>query len=384
LLGGGRFTQRFLLTCAAGFEDISAIEAEALGGRVLGIRDGRIIVEGDVRLIYRLNAWARTAHRILLLLGVFRVGGLDDIRERASGIEYDLIGPGRSFAVRGEVNGVHGFTPGDVTSTVARAVMGSRGSSGGVRPRIDTADPDVVIRADVIGEELFISVDTTGESLHVREWRRFNHPSSIMPSLAYALVMFAGWRGGPLLDTFTGGATIPIEAALRWIGRTVHEHREYAYRRLPIYDPSMEAEERRDDPDPLPDTPRPGDIRGLEVNPKYYSGAMKNVESAGVSGAVSISLADSTRWEPDRRFPFIVTNPPYGISPGGRKRVAGLYRRFASRLPAMLEPDGVVVAITTEHRQMAAALSAAGLRILDGRRGRHGNLWVGAVKAALF
>jgi Predicted N6-adenine-specific DNA methylase len=94
-------------------------------------------------------------------------------------------------------------------------------------------------------------------------------------------------------------------------------------------------------------------------------------------------LGDSLRWRPERRFRFVVTNPPYGVRSGGRKRVAGLYRRFASRLPEILEPGGIAVAVTTEHRQMAEALSSAGLRVLEVRKGRHGRLWVGAVKAAL-
>ncbi|MGC8556344.1 MAG: THUMP domain-containing protein, partial [Conexivisphaera sp.] len=286
-------------------------------------------------------------------------------------------------AVRSERSGVHPFTSVDVASTVGSAVIRSCESSRGERPSVNLEDPDVIVRADLVGEELFLSLDTTGESLHVREWRRFNHPSSIKPTLASALVRFSGWRGGPLLDPFAGGATIPVEAALRWAGMRVHDRRAYAYRRLRIYDPAVEAEERGSNPSPLPDPPAPGSIVGLEVNPKYYAGALKNVESAGVSGIVELSLADSTRWSPSRRFPFVVTNPPYGIRSGGRKRVVGLYRRFASRLPEILEPGGVVVAVTTEHRQMAAALSSAGLRLLDRRLGRHGSLWVGAVKAAL-
>jgi len=369
---------QFLLTCTTGFEEISAAEAEELGAHPVELREGRVIVEGGARLMYRLNAWARTIHRVLLLVGRFRVEDLRDVRDAGSGIDCGIIGHGRTFAVRSERSGVHPFTSMDVASTVGSAVLAACSGT-----RVDLEDPDVIIRADVVGPELFLSIDTTGESLHIREWRRFNHPSSIKPSLASALIRLSGWRGDSLLDAFAGGATIPIEAALRWMGRRVHERRDYAYRRLPMYDPAAEEEERGSDPSPLPVPPRAGEIVGVEVKPKYYEGALKNLDASGTSGIVRMILGDSLRWRPERRFRFVVTNPPYGVRSGGRKRVAGLYRRFASRLPEILEPGGIAVAVTTEHRQMAEALSSAGLRVLEVRKGRHGRLWGGAVKGAL-
>ena len=373
-----------ILTCHSGFEDIVAKEAEGFGARPVELRMGRVIVEGDLELIYRFNAWSRTAHRVLLMLDRFRVHGLREIYEAASSVDYGFMRPGQSFAVHGERHGVHPFTSIDVAATVGRAVMDSYRRSRGAELRVNLGSPDVIIEADLVHDELFLSLDTTGESLHIREWRRYNHPSSIKPSLSQVLLMFSGWRGSPLLDPFTGGATIPIEAALRWLNAPTHADRDYAYRRLPFYDPEVERMERDSHPDPIDEPPCNGCVVGVELSLKHYKGALKNVAAAGVSDVVDLVHGDSMRWEQKARFPYIVTNPPYGIRSGGRKRVVGLYERFARHIPRLLEKDGVVVTVTTEHKQMKRALESAGLSVIDERHGRHGRLWVKAIKAVLL
>lgn len=373
-----------ILTCHSGFEDIVAKEAEGFDSRPVELREGRVIVEGDLELIYRFNTWSRTAHRVLLLLDRFRVHGLREIYEAASSVDYSFMRSEQSFAVHGERHGVHPFTSVDVAATVGQAVIDSYRRSKGMKLKVDLGSPDVMIEADLVHDELFLSLDTTGGSLHVRKWRRYNHPSSIKPSLSQTLLIFSGWRGSPLLDPFTGGATIPIEAALRWLNAPTHTDRNYAYRKLSFYDPEVERWERSSHPDPIDEPPCSGCIVGVELNLKHHKGALKNVKEAGVSKVVDIVHDDSMRWEPGARFPYIVTNPPYGIRSGRKKHVVGLYERFARRLPRLLEKDGVVVIVTTEHKQMRRALESAGLSVIDERHGRHGKLWVKAMKAVLL
>lgn len=360
------------------------MELAELGVKTKEIREGRVVAEGDTNLVYRLNTWSRTSHRVLIVLGRFnKVYSLKDVYEVASSIDYTFIRPSQTFAVRSERHGVHSFTSIDIASVVGQSVIDSYKSSRKTRLKVNLDNPDVVIAADLIHDELFISVDTTGQSLHIREWRRYNHPSALKPSLSYALVLMSGWKADRLLDPFTGGATIPIEAALRWLNKPVHENREYQYRRLSFYDPVEEKKERSSHPSPIHESPRGGSIKGLEISPKHIKGALKNVKEAGVEEVVSLELADCTRWNPAEKYPYLVTNPPYGIRSGRKKYVAKLYDRFARSAKKLMEKDGILVAITTEHKQLKEALLREGFRVLSELHGRHGKLWVKAIKATL-
>jgi tRNA (guanine6-N2)-methyltransferase len=272
------------------------------------------------------------------VLGRFkRVYSLKDVYDAASSLEYDFIRSDQTFAVRSERHGIHEFTSIDIAATVGQSVIDSYKSRKGLRLRVNLDNPDVVIAADLIYDELFVSIDTTGQSLHIREWRRYNHPGALKPSLSYALVLMSGWRADRLLDPFTGGATIPIEAALRWMNKPVHENKNYQYRKLSLYDPAEEKKEMEDHPDPISEPVVAGSIKGIEISPKHIRGALKNVREAGAERVVSLELADSTRWVPNQKYPYLVTNPPYGIRSGRKKYVVRLYERFARHARKLLE-----------------------------------------------
>lgn len=364
----------FIITCHTGFEEYTEEEARELGCLIKERRDGRVIVEGNLNRMYALIRYARTAHKVILLFDRTRARNLDEIYSRVRAIDFSFIRPEQKFAVRSERSGLHDFTSIDIAKVAGQAVIDSYMQDRGVRLSVDLDEPDVVITVDLIGEELFIGVDTTGESLHIREYRRYNHPSAIKPSLASALLRMAGWNGGSLLDPFTGGATIPIEAALRAKGRPLHEKKQYLYRNLSFYSEEEEANVLGTSPFPC------SKIVGIEKVFKHYRGAVKNVREAGVSDLVKVFYEDMVQYRPEEPFEFIVSNPPYGIRSGRRDKVQILYRLFADRLPRLLRGGGIAVLISTEHKPLKEILQERGYRIIKENSGRHGKLWVKALK----
>jgi tRNA (guanine6-N2)-methyltransferase len=368
----------FIITCHTGFEEYSEEEAMELGANVLQRREGRIIIEGSLDLIYSLNGFGRTFHKVILLVSRANVKSLEDIYRTIRSLDFSFIGKGQTFAVRSERSGLHSFTSLDMVREAGRAIIDSYLTTKGTRLKVDLDRPDVIITADLIGDELFVGVDTTGESLHIREYRRYNHPSALKPSLASALIRMSGWRGEPLLDPFTGGATIPIEAALRAKAAPVRKRKEFMYRRLSFYNREEEVkilERPRIKPFPVTN------IVGIEKKYKHYKGALKNVETAEVEGFVKILYEDSLKYRPKEPFDFIITNPPYGIKSGRKDKVLILYRLFLSRLPNLLKEGGKFVLITTEHKPLKRLLEEEGYRILKENMGRHGKLWVKAFLA---
>ncbi|MFP3224507.1 MAG: tRNA (guanine(6)-N2)-methyltransferase [Nitrososphaeria archaeon] len=365
-----------LATAIRGFEEYSAYEAELLGCRAVETRQARVVLEGDYSCVYVLNNFARTVNKILLLLSRETVQNLDDIYNKALSIDYSFIKPDQSFAVRSERSGIHEFTSLDIARVVGQAIIDSYQRSTGKILKVNLDEPDVEIEADLIGNELFISINTTGNGLNFREYRVYNHPSSLKPTLASSLIIMSQWEGSSFIDPFTGGATIPIEAALYAKSSLVKPSGNFLYKKLSFYDDKAEEEA-------LKKVGKKFDLKdkivGVEISRKHFTGALKNVSAANLGESIDIILGDSIKIDFQRKFKFLVSNPPYGIRSGRKEKVLKIYELFVKRMDKILEDKARGVMITTEYKKLTELLGERGYKVLKVNTGLHGKLWVGAV-----
>ncbi len=101
----------------------------------------------------------------------------------------------------------------------------------GERPSIDKERPDVRVHAYLTEREATLYLDTSGEALFKRGWRREADVAPLRENLAAGVLALAGWAPGtPLLDPMCGAGTIAIEAALDAAG---HRAGHAAHVRLP-------------------------------------------------------------------------------------------------------------------------------------------------------
>ena len=64
-------------------------------------------------------------------------------------------------------------------------------------------------------DEVTVGLDSTGESLHKRGYRKLTAKAPIAENLAAALIQLTPWNGSRILvDPFCGSGTLPIEAAM--------------------------------------------------------------------------------------------------------------------------------------------------------------------------
>ncbi len=367
---------KVLVTTIRGFEEYSAQEAKQLGCKVLELRQARVLLEGDERCIYVLNNFARTVNKVLILLRRDIVENLEDIYKKAFSLDYSFIRPEQSFAVRSERSGIHDFASIDIARVVGQAVIDSYQKDTGKKIKVDLDEPDVEIEADLIENELFISVNTTGNGLNFREYRVYNHPSSLKPTLATALVIMSQWDGSRLVDPFTGGATIPIEAALYALSSPVRPSGNFKYKMLSFYDRSQEEVILKNACKKFEVQEK---IVGIEISYKHFTGATKNVSSANLNEYIELIFGDSINVQFNERFKFLISNPPYGIRSGRKEKVLKIYELFVKKLDKVLEEGGQGVMITTEYKKLSEFLNERGYRILKINTGLHGKLWVGAL-----
>jgi tRNA (guanine6-N2)-methyltransferase len=366
---------KFMATTIEGLEDLMAKEVEELGGRVDEVKHARVFFEGQMDLMYRVNIRSRCLHKLMLVLGRGRARCLNEIYQLAKSIDYsEVMRLDQSFAVRTTRVGEHEYTSIDVSAVVGQAIVDGFTETKGARPCVDLKNPDVEIGVYVKDDEVVIGVNTTGESLHKRNYRVYDHPAALKTTLAAGMLMLSDWRGEGLLDPMCGGGTIIIEAAL--MARRFPPgffRKSLAFTKLVLYDPKAHREEIER---ALEEANRENyEIYGFDVSPKHVAGARLNASSAGVHDTISLDVRDATKRETYKGLDVkhVVMNPPYGIRQSRPKAIKDLYAKFLRALSDEL--SGVTLTIITGFsRAFEGALEGVGHDVLDARDVKHGDL----------
>lgn len=366
---------RFMATTVEGLEDVAAKEVEGLGGRIAEVGSARVFFDGPLGLMYRVNIRARCVHKLLLVLGRGCARGLDEIYRFAKSIDYfEVMSLDQSFAVRTTRVGEHGYTSVEVSAAVGQAIVDSFKESRGSRPRVNLREPDVEVGVYVKDDDVVVGVNTTGESLHRRNYRVYDHPAALKTTLAAGMLMLSGWREEGLLDPMCGGGTIAIEAAL--MARRFPPgffRRRLAFTKLALYDPRAHGEELER---ALEEANKGSyEIYGFDVSPKHVAGARLNASSAGVEDTISFDVRDATRRETYEGLDVrhVVVNPPYGVRQGRPKVLKDLYARFLKSVSDEL--SGVTLtAIVSSWRTFEGALEGIDYDLLSVRSVKHGDL----------
>lgn len=358
----------FFATTMTGIEDIAAREVEELLGCKAMTDIGKVFYRSDLDSVYILNIAARTLNKVMLNLRRAHFKNLDEIYKLSREIDYSwLIDPNQSFAVRSERMGSHDFTSIEVSRVVGQAIIDSYLETSKVRLRVNLDSPDVEIYCLVREEEFLMGVNLTGESLHKRGYRVYEHPAAIKPTLAAAMLFLSGWRGeGRLIDPMCGGATIPIEAA--YIARNIAPNRyrrEYNFLKLKLFSPlefnHVKESILKKEKD------RGFKVYGMEKYRVHLDGGMRNAEEAGVLKDIRFKLGDATVASdyPETSFDFFVVNPPYGIRMTPRRiRLERLYELFL-RAVKEVSDNSILVLITAAKKKFRKALEKVDLDVLN-------------------
>ena len=246
------------------------------------------------RIVREISIPPESIERIIMLLGSTKIAkkreGLHAIYKYCLKLPFEyFITPHTRIAVISQREGNQEYTSLDISRVVGQAIIDRIINEYGIRPPVDLDYPDIAIYAEVMNDTFIVGIDTTWPyALHNRDYRKYIHPSSLRPTIAYALVKLSRARDKELiLDPMCGGGTILIEATLTF--------------------PHLKA-------------------FGMDINQVFVKGAFKNVSAAGVKGRVILKVGDARILDkefPNVEFDRIITDPQYGI----RMRPRGL-RKF--------------------------------------------------------
>lgn len=310
---------RFLLPCIEGIEDVVAADALDLGASSAATLRGRVLAEADADFLYRANLAHPTASRVLLVLNDGPVSELADVARLVADVAWEeAFDVSRRFAADCVRSGEHSFTSLDVKRATGDAVIRRFQQATGTRPPVDLNEPGVVVHVYVGEGHAHVALDTSGDALHKRAYRVYQHPAPVVPTLASALVRLSGWRSGLLFDPLCGSGTIPIEADFRGRGRAVNLARPaWGFQALRLHDPERFEDARFGLACAMDDEAPP--ILGNDRNARHAEGARASAAAAGASRAVRFTNEDFNRLARPDGLAALVTNPPWGLRLTGRK-----------------------------------------------------------------
>jgi putative N6-adenine-specific DNA methylase len=216
-----------------------------------------------------------------------------------------------------------------ITLRIKDAVCDRFRSDTGKRPSVSRGSPDMRIHAFLEEARATLYLDTSGEALFKRGWRRVAGEAPLRENLAAGIILLTGWRPNePFLDPMCGSGTILMEAAAIALGVPPGGKRAFAFEKLRTFDHKLWERARRD----ASGRKRAARIFGSDENPRALDSARKNLAAAGFGDAVKLERADILERKAPGDAGVMVANPPYGERTGAEDELARFYPRLGDAL----------------------------------------------------
>lgn len=323
--------------CHFGLEAVLKREITDLGYDVEQVEDGRLTFIGDEEAVCRANIFLRSAERILIKVGSFHAENYEELFQgtKALALEEFIPKDGKFWVTKAASVKSKLFSPSDIQSVMKKAMVERLKEV----YRVDWFQEDGApfpFRVFLMKDEVTVALDTTGESLHKRGYRKLTAKAPIAENLAASLIMLTPWKGDRILiDPFCGSGTFPIEAAMMAAGIAPGMNREFTAEKWNHLIPSKEwydaVDEAREQINLKIDT----DIQGYDIDEKMVAIARENAKLAGVDSLIHFQKRGIDQLSHSKKYGFVITNPPYGERIEEKKNLPALYRMIGEKFQAL-------------------------------------------------
>lgn len=332
--------------CLFGVESVAADEFRRMGFEDIITENGRVKLSGDSNMLARANICSRFAERILINVGDFSALSFTELFEGVKALPWEnFIGRDDAFPVNGWSINSKLFSIPDCQSIIKKAIVERLKSKYKISVFPETG-PIYKIRFSIMKDTVTMMIDTSGEGLHKRGYRRNSNDAPLKETLAAAMCDLARiYPDTKLFDPFCGSGTILIEAALMAKNIAPGLRRYFAAERFEFLDDKVWREERTRAQDLI----RPNvdfEAQGFDIDPEAVELTLANAKKAGVERYVKASLGDVRNFTPPRERCLTVTNPPYGERLLDIKSAEELYTVMGQRF---IQGDGQKYYVISPH-----------------------------------
>jgi putative N6-adenine-specific DNA methylase len=295
----------------SGLENVLKDELIGIGATDVTVVNRGVKFSGSKEILYKANFCCRTALRILKIIGEFKVKGTNDLYNSVRSIDWSShFEIQQTFSVNSTVDSEAFNNSMFVNLKTKDAIVDQFKLNVGKRPSVNAENPDIRINVHASSDEMTISIDSSGESLHKRGYRIIQNETSMSEVLAAGILKLTGWKGQcDLYDPMCGSGTIPIEAEL--IARNIPPG---------IFRKSFDFEKWKDFDEDLFDgvynaeyeVPFEHTIFASDISSVNIKMASESARNAGLKKGIQFSVSDFASIKPDKNSGLLIVNPPSG------------------------------------------------------------------------
>lgn len=359
--------------CLFGTESIAADEFRRMGFTEVVTENGRVKLAGDFNMLARANICSRFAERILINVGEFYATTFTELFDGVKALDWEnFIGKDDAFPVNGwSIDSILHSIP-DCQSIIKKAIVERLKLKYSVSRFAETG-PEYRIRFSIHKNSVTMMIDTSGEGLHKRGYRRNSNAAPLKETLAASMCDLARiYPDTKLLDPFCGSGTLLIEAALMATKTAPGLRRFFAAERFGFIPETVWREERTRAQDLIIHNVD-FSAQGFDIDKNAVELTLQNAKKAGVSKYVKAAVADIREFIPPEERCLTITNPPYGERLLDVKAAEELYTVMGNRFK---EGCGRKYYVISPHDEFEKYFG----RTADKRR----KLYNGMIKCQLF
>ncbi len=318
---------QLVATCLFGLEHLLGEEIDNLGYQRISTINGRVTFLGDEQAVALSNVFLRYAERVYIKLGSFKAQTFDELFEGTRALSWaDFIGRNDAFPVTGHsIHSTLHSIP-DCQAIIKKAIVRSMSERYGIYV---FPEDNIRYRVEffILNDEASLMIDTSGEPLSKRGYRRQSNAAPIRETLAAAIVATSRPRENVLFwDPMCGSGTIAIEAAMRMRNIAPGMKRHFAAEQYPFIDPRHWTDAKEEAMEGI--TPSEFEVFASDIDEECIQITKDNAYRAGVLNSMKVFKQDARRITTQGRRGTVVTNPPYGERLGEKEEVERLYREL--------------------------------------------------------
>ena len=322
--------------CHFGLEAPLKREIYDLGYDITEVTDGRVTFTGDSEAICRANIHLRCAERVLVEVGRFHATTFEELFQGIKALPWEEYLPKdakfwvtKAASVKSKL-----FSPSDIQSIMKKAMV-ERMKEHYAVSWFEETGAKFPVRVFIKNDIVTVGLDTTGESLHKRGYRKLTAKAPIAENLAAAIILLTPWKKDRILvDPFCGSGTIPIEAARMAMGIAPGMERDFTSEGWTELIPKKNWYRCMEDANDRIDRnlkPQNVDIQGYDLDPEMIRIAGRNAALAGVDHLIHFQQRDIAALSHPKKYGFLITNPPYGERLEEKKDLPKLYQTIGEK-----------------------------------------------------
>lgn len=307
-------TMSLIAPCHFGVEAVLKKEIYDLGYEIESVEDGKVTFLGDAEAVCRANVFLRTAGRIMIRVGKFRAETFEELFQGTKDIPWENYIPenGKFWVAKATSIKSKLFSGSDIQSIMKKAMV-ERLKQKYHRDWFEEDGASYPLRVFIYKDEVVVGLDTTGESLHKRGYRKLTSKAPIAENLAAALISLTPWHPDRILvDPFCGSGTIPIEAAMMAANIAPGMNREFIANQWTNMIEKKLWYEAIDEANDLIVKDIETDIQAFDIDGKIVKAARENARLAGVDHLIHFQERPVAMLNHPKKYGFVISNPPYG------------------------------------------------------------------------